>query len=217
MSTDASVLSALEQPHCRICQRFDPQVGPDLAKALSNLTGTKGSAVPTGLACSYNPDDKTINFPQTIVTAEGDFVRLGPYDRQDITELPKGLIKGEAWAIEASRKTSGHSHCHIVLIANDKGGFTECPETMGKISSYNGQTCMSLFHATPPRLPIGETPVPFACVIPDTTHGNGFVDTEGDKEEGWSITSFRACRAPSGQVESSAGGDTDGLNSALNA
>lgn len=217
MDTEASVSSVRKTPPFTICERFDDRHGHKLAAALSNLTGTKGLAVRTGLACSYNPDDKTINFPQTVVTAEGNSVRLGPYDRRDITELPKGLIKGEAWAIEASRKTSGHSHCHIVLIANDEGGLTECSETMGKISSYNGQTCMSLFHAKPPRLPIGETPVPFACVIPDTTHGDGVPDMEGDKKEGWSITSLRACRAPSGQVESSAGGDTDGLHSALNA
>jgi len=212
MSTDASVLSALEQPHCRICQRFDPQVGPDLAKALSNLTGTKGSAVTTGLECSYNSKDQTIIFPRTIVTADGKSARLGPYNRRVKSELRKGVITGEAWAIGGACGQVSHSpYSDIVLMTDAQGELTECADTVGKLASYKGQTCMELYGK---RHGVKEQK-PFAYIIPDTRLGDAVTDQAGGEREGWSIKSIRGYRAPEG--ESSAGPDTDGVDSALSA
>lgn len=213
MSTDASVLSALEQPHCRICQRFGPQVGPDLAKALSNLTGTKGSAVTTGLECSYNSKDQTIIFPRTIVTADGKSARLGPYNRRVKSELRKGVITGEAWAIGGACGQVSHSpYSDIVLMTDARGEMTECADTVGEIASYKGQICMELYG----KQDGVKEEKPFAYVIPDTRLGDAVTDQAGGEGEGWSITSIRGCLAPEGEVESSAAADTHGVNSASN-
>ena len=212
MNSEASVLSALEQPHFRICQSFDPQVGPHLAEALSILTGTKGSAVTTGLACSYNPKDKTIIFPRTIVTADGKSARLGPYECRVKSELPKRVITGEAWAIGgACNQVSRSPYSDIVLMTDAQGELTECADTVGKLASYKGQTCMELYGK---RHGVKEQK-PFAYIIPDTRLGDAVTDEAGGESEGWSIKSIRGYRAPEG--ESSPAPNTDGIDSALSA
>jgi len=212
MNSEASVLSALEQPHFRICQSFDPQVGPHLAEALSILTGTKGSAVTTGLACSYNPKDKTIIFPRTIVTADGKSARLGPYECRVKSELPKRVITGEAWAIGGtSGKVSHQQYSDIVLMTDAQGVLTKCADTVGELASYKGQTCMELY-GKPHGVKEQE---PFAYIIPDTRLGDAVTDEAGGESEGWSIKSIRGYRAPEG--ESSPAPNTDGIDSALSA
>lgn len=214
MDSEVSVPSLIDPPTFGICERYNPEVGPELAKALSILTRT--SAVPGGLACSYNSDSsqRKIILPWTIVTANGDSASLPSlYDRRDRSQLPTGVITGEAWAIKgASGKVSHFPYSDIVLLANDQGKLTECSKTIGEIATHNGKPCMALYT----KLPSGQEREPFAWVIPDTTHGDGVADTKGNKESGWSITSIRSRGTTSGPLESGARASADGVDSALN-
>jgi hypothetical protein len=162
-----------------MCESYDALGGPELAKALSILTGTQSAR----RSCSYNPQGKFIFFPASVVTRQDGLGRIMSHSRRDPKQLRRGIIRGEAWAISASRQTSRLPESGIVLMADDLGNVTECSDTIGKISSYKDQTCMELYDKKNPQ-------TPFAYVIPS---GKSVVTQEmkGEGDGGWSVTSIR--------------------------
>jgi hypothetical protein len=195
----------LSQPHFRLRQPYGPDAGPELAEALSILTGTKSARRP----CFYNPKEQIIFFPDSVITKDGPDQIMSHSGRYPNQFRRGTTIQAEAWAISAGHKASGLPRSDMVRLTDDLGNVTECSGTIGEISSYNGKTCMELYDEKDPQ-------APFAYVIPPGKSETVVTETmKGKGDGGWSVTSLRNRCGTLVKVEPSADAQDDGTVSGL--
>jgi hypothetical protein len=180
MTSEAFVSTDLSQPHFRLRQPYGPDAGPELAEALSILTGTKSARRP----CFYNPKEQIIFFPDSVITKDGPDQIMSHSGRYPNQFRRGTTIQAEAWAISAGHKASGLPESDMVRLADDSGNVTECSGTIGKISSYKGQTCMELYDKKKQQT--------YAYVVPSGNPETVVTETmKGKGDGGWSVTSLR--------------------------